>query len=1141
MKPIEWVDILLKRHGLNKPDGRPLYQYRITDAEFDELKKIIGTSSHLGFESISRYLPLWDAAMVAYASEWWRRFYSGKWGWEGIFKSVGLNQAEFSTLARNQTVEIGLRRWQREVREVGGRRQFLGTVATEGGLPLKQLAEGGGWLQSLLRPVVKKHLEQGFAVDALIDSYIDVIPKSYRSSKELRQVLEDMVHTVCELRQVHNLDRQDRPIRWLDSNDPDWREKFPLPIDDDAGRSLLSELVTAAAKTNRLSDETVDTIFRLERFIKLPESSPKLVASLALPEIIPLTFFSKIDQSSLPGRITLDVIRDDGNSYPWCYGIQTVLRGEKVFKLSGRTWQVDDGAAMHGYSVRAKHEGIVLNDFAVMSAESLDADSPWMFKIVNNRYEYSGSQSQNLADEKGVFYLQEGFDIEALNEQTEFERKTAFQGGALYILTGQVSCARDQEEYLLKTGARDSQFSYEFLGKRYDDFSRPNELFIGLPEVRKRNNISGIVRRLDTECAVARPVGGNGPWKPVTQVEEGVYEIRLLENGVILWRKRIAILNSNFSITLKPDRTNPLNGEVILNGYGENHSLEVELDDARVKVANNASNSTVSLQASSSVPPYVDVNLLAESSNREIRLKLPYPSSGALLYAGDGSLLEKSDHTRLHLENLYGYRLRVFDDSFTPGKTANIRFSLIDNSVVGEQLKDIYIEKSISLTGAISEIALIDWQPLMQSMLGVSQGLDSKVQMSFLLSAEERVRLQFSRYENSLVAEYDNDLVRLSQKSLAEISVDKLNGIQLKGLRLNQPEQNSVTLKREMSGLVSRGSWSFESGRREAGNWMIYPDPNSSVQFRPLLWIVGDPLFDTDNGDIETINSLPKATYLSDSSLRELAVKKVLGMMANDLEHKSWGYLANLVDKTEHLPLAAFDVWRVCVSEPKFLAALIVQTGFENLVARLQSELPIIWELVHLKDWISVVESVRTKVISSLSVDGASLDDSEAALVVSIINKKIDAINDLSVSMNSLALVLRKTILGEESPELSAMSLPVDMILTGALNECKNELFQRQADNQWPEMLSASIDEFYESLPSDLHGLVSSPSKFRRPVLLLPILLAWRMNVSAYYGWLGNTGNIFKVDQLKAFDEDWFNTVFNYASGWISQHIQELK
>jgi len=64
MKPIEWVDNLLKRHGLNKPDGRPLYQYRITDAEFDELKKLIGMSSHLGFDSISRYLPLWDAVMV---------------------------------------------------------------------------------------------------------------------------------------------------------------------------------------------------------------------------------------------------------------------------------------------------------------------------------------------------------------------------------------------------------------------------------------------------------------------------------------------------------------------------------------------------------------------------------------------------------------------------------------------------------------------------------------------------------------------------------------------------------------------------------------------------------------------------------------------------------------------------------------------------------------------------------------------------------------------------------------------------------------------------------------------------------------------------------------------------------------------
>ena len=36
MKPIEWVNQLVQRHGLERPDGRPLYQYRVTDGEYIE-------------------------------------------------------------------------------------------------------------------------------------------------------------------------------------------------------------------------------------------------------------------------------------------------------------------------------------------------------------------------------------------------------------------------------------------------------------------------------------------------------------------------------------------------------------------------------------------------------------------------------------------------------------------------------------------------------------------------------------------------------------------------------------------------------------------------------------------------------------------------------------------------------------------------------------------------------------------------------------------------------------------------------------------------------------------------------------------------------------------------------------------------
>ena len=38
---LEWREKLLHRAGIEKPDGRPLYQYRVTDEEFEMLKSAL--------------------------------------------------------------------------------------------------------------------------------------------------------------------------------------------------------------------------------------------------------------------------------------------------------------------------------------------------------------------------------------------------------------------------------------------------------------------------------------------------------------------------------------------------------------------------------------------------------------------------------------------------------------------------------------------------------------------------------------------------------------------------------------------------------------------------------------------------------------------------------------------------------------------------------------------------------------------------------------------------------------------------------------------------------------------------------------------------------------------------------------------
>ena len=138
MQLLEWINKLLQRHGLEKPDGRPLYQYRVNDQEFSELTKLLKQSTESGVSNIDKVL-FWDAVFVMYAAEWWRRCYDGNWGWCEVFGSIDINYEYLRIDERNSLVKAGLHRWGRIVRKVGDKRKFLGTIATEGGLPLNQL------------------------------------------------------------------------------------------------------------------------------------------------------------------------------------------------------------------------------------------------------------------------------------------------------------------------------------------------------------------------------------------------------------------------------------------------------------------------------------------------------------------------------------------------------------------------------------------------------------------------------------------------------------------------------------------------------------------------------------------------------------------------------------------------------------------------------------------------------------------------------------------------------------------------------------------------------------------------------------------------------------------------------------------
>jgi len=1130
MRPSEWVSNVVARAGLTKPDGRPLNQYRLTDEEYAELVKLLKLSGALGLENISQRLLLWDAAFVFYASEWWRRQYAGQWGWEGVFESIGLRPADITINRRNQFIELGLKRWGRDVRIRDGRRQFLGTVATEGGLPLNQLAEGGGWLKNVLVPAVKKHIARNLPLDVLIDAYEHFIPKSYRSP-ETKQVLEDIAISVVALRQEYNLYDRENPLDWLDNNVPQWWERFPLPLDNDVAKSLLRELITVAGQSQSVEQEVP---FALERILVKADYDPELQARMEVPRYVLAQSLPGLNFDNLPSRFEFSVMDDTGVSTPWCRGIRADYNGVPAIRLSGRPFVVGGDRALASVRLQLKSMGDVIKEFPIIEGDALDVDVPWLFKSVGTNWVLHGTASQTISDEEALAYVPSKFTLLEQTETTTVNQNRRVFEGALYTLTGSIRCTFDGEHYRLATGLSDSYTHYYLSGKRFYGVCRPGEIYIGVPQLYEANTLTGSSRRSNHSRLMVKPVGVDTAWSPINAQQMGCYEVRLSDaEGNISWRRRIGLLPENFAYQLVPSETSPLNGLIKLRACN-GQSIAVSGANLQARIEHTETDTQLSLSAIDTAPMLVPVALLTPGHQQEVVLNLPYPAKGAILYDPEGQ--RARFHKPLFLDRLHGYRIRIFDERFQGAKRALLRFVLIDYGLSAGDSRDMYVERRIMIDAQVTDLALIDFKPVIQELLGVGNTLDASVRISLDMNATELFHLNVRRYEYDFQADWDNGIVSLAADDSIDLALDKLEGATVKAIRLHQPEENAAALEPLMSEGCFTGQWNFHPETREEGPWLICPAENSTIQFRPLLWPVKHQESPEEDVDLDSIHILQHAMKVVPFEQREEAIRQVLREMTHDLEHRSWDYLSYLSEATKHLPLPTLDVWCIAVSEPEFLATLLVKSDYDEVIGRLEDELPIIWELVRVNDWCRALSALKAQYSRRLGDEVGVLDDDGREILEAVLDRRIDYIANMSPSMTNMGQILGVNVLGRESKELGVMELPMEAIVKPTLENAFQETMRRNAESQWPVLLSPQINALYQELPEELHNLIQIHRDFRAVTAYMPILLAWRTNTRVDYGWLGRAVNIFKLQQIRNFDEDWFSTAFKFLSAWLSRH-----
>lgn len=257
----DWLRAYLGARGFPRPNGEPLYRYRMADAEYDQAKGILHELARTG--RLASPDGRAGAMFVAFCAEWFRRESESTFlRWNelapGIFPSVPYHSKQELTL-------LGLAYWRRELRISENAREFLLTLALEGGFPVRILTENErGWLRFYLRTIMRR------AISLRLDTHQDILAIADEERGRMRKSYQrdDFVELCAELagRLIH-LRREAEAAGGgkitnsvvLDAKHPNWRDELPLYIPA-RDTDLISELLTGLLdeKMSGLATEGVE-------------------------------------------------------------------------------------------------------------------------------------------------------------------------------------------------------------------------------------------------------------------------------------------------------------------------------------------------------------------------------------------------------------------------------------------------------------------------------------------------------------------------------------------------------------------------------------------------------------------------------------------------------------------------------------------------------------------------------------------------------------------------------------------------------------------------------------------------------------------------------------------------------------------
>lgn len=837
---------MLRARDLSSPDGRPLYEYRATEAELAGLRECFEVEVHTAIRH-RRSVPSVAQGFCLWAAEWWRSHHEqGPWRWVDVLRAAGCEEMDTGSSGYGylcELVSLGMEAWGRQVLRVGASREFLLTLACEGGLPLRMVRREHGRLRRYFRALLEEVRVFGGSrtpPTELAQRVGGYLPRSLQNEVVYR-LSGDLAHAVWELQA--RIGATLAPAAELDRVEPGWRDRLPLRLDDETARTFLDNLLLDAVRVARAARHEI----RWCRILRRTGSDWELTGEPSVPAVLDpeevTTMFGIEDAAKAPDRFTLLLHRDDGCTTLLALATARVDReGRRVLGLehgAGTRARVVGPEAALGSALLARDGTRDHLTRTFGGAGALEADLPWVF----TSDEHDEASFAMLAGQ-GSLSVRAGRAWVAVPEGCVSldEPDTCSSDGALLNPPRKVFRVQGTAAFVdaagartvVRTGAAAAPNSGEYWldGPRAELGREGIPVFRGVPRLRIQHGDGRSWGVPDREV-LWLPEGSSAPDAAERSRWVGEGRLRHVVGGEVRSSARIQVLPAGASLRYLP-------GSAADSGAVEFAGCDGAIVSARVppevRWQADPSGDAVRLRVETVGDPPATLEVVLGWADRgRMHLRLPFPvrGGGFVLPSGQrlgpdavvaqdrmagvrGIALVPREGAAFHVE---GTVRGTHAPMLSPGRrTFRVPMDELERGHFELDLGRLHAEVSRRLEegGADAEIRL-------------------RIQSNEAGDIPTR-SLTIRRFDLRLQHERGSGILRIGPEHRSSIPAAEIDALQLRAVPLSSPEGPETILPR-----LDSTSWEVPDRLAGAAPWLILGEHREWLRVAPLSWPVASP------------------------------------------------------------------------------------------------------------------------------------------------------------------------------------------------------------------------------------------------------------------------------------------------------------